>query len=155
MKLHSHHLLTCGLVGAIFLANPVIASAQEKTNYVGLGATDEGFAANAKIELAEQLSIRPAILTDVEFEDDTDVTVIAPVTYDFKSPFRNGKLLPFVGAGIGGTSRDDGSIGLTVIGGADYRASDKLTANGSIVWLAFDDEKDDDVDFIVGLGYNF
>ncbi len=155
MKLRSCHLLTWGFVGAMFLAKPASAFAQEKTNYVGLGATDEGFAANAKIELAEQLLIRPAVLTDVEFEDDTEVTVIAPVTYDFESPFKNEKFLPFVGAGIGGTSRDDGSIGLTVIGGADYRASDKLTANGSIIWLAFDEERDDDVDFIVGLGYNF
>ncbi len=157
MQLRSRYLywLTWGFVSAIILANPATALAQGKFNYIGLGATDEGFAANAKIELAEQLSIRPAVLTDVEFDDDTEVTVIAPITYDFESPFKNGKLLPFAGAGIGGTSRDDGSVGLTVIGGVDYRASNKLTANGSVIWLPFDDTKDDEVDFIVGLGYNF
>ncbi len=155
MKLHSRHLLTWGFVGAMLLANPAIALAQEKSNYIGLGATDEGFTVNAKLKLAEQLSVRPAVLTDIEFDDDTEVTVIAPVTYDFKSPFKNGKLLPFVGAGIGGTTRDDGSVGLTVTGGVDYRASNKLTANGSVVWLAFDEDLDNEVDFIVGLGYNF
>ncbi len=152
MKLHSRHLLTWGFVGAMLLANPAIALAQEKSNYIGLGATDEGFAVNAKLELAEQLSVRPAVLTDVEFDDDTEVTVIAPVTYDFESPFKNGKFLPFVGAGLGGTTRDDGSVGLTVTGGVDYRASNKLTANGSVVWLAFDEDR---VNVMVGLGYNF
>ena len=94
-------------------------------------------------------------MTDVEFDDDTEVTVIAPVTYDFESPFNNGKLLPFVGAGLGGTTRDDGSIGLTVTGGVDYQASNKLTANGSVAWLAFDEDSDNEVNFIIGLGYNF
>lgn len=152
MKLNSLHSLTWGFVGAMLLTTPAIANAQNTSNYIGLGATDEGFAVNAKIELAEQLSLRPAVLTDVEFEDDTEVTVIAPVTYDFESPFKNGRFLPFTGAGIGGTTRDDGSVGLTVTGGADYSASNKLTANGSVVWLPFDDDR---VDFIVGLGYNF
>ncbi len=152
MKLHSRHLSIWGFVGAILLVNPAIARAQDKSNYIGLGATDEGFAANAKLELAEQLSVRPAVLTDVEFDDDTEVTVIAPVTYDFESPFKNGRFIPFAGAGLGGTTRDDGSIGLTVTGGADYRASNKLTANGSVVWLPFDDDR---VNVMVGLGYNF
>jgi opacity protein-like surface antigen len=136
----------------VLLATSAIANDRAVSNYIGLGATDEGFAVNAKIELAEQLSVRPAILTDVEFGDDTEVTAIAPVAYDFESPFKNGKFLPFAGAGIGGTTRDDGSVGLTVTGGADYRASNKLTANGSVIWLPFDDDR---VDFMVGLGYNF
>ncbi len=152
MKVQSRHLLTWGFVAAILLATPAIANAQDTSNYIGLGATDGGFAANAKIELAKQLSVRPAVLTDVEFDDDTEVTVIAPVTYDFESPFKNGKLLPFAGAGIGGTTRDDGSVGLTVTDGTDYRASNKLTVNGSVIWLPFNDDR---VDFIVGLGYNF
>ncbi|WP_019508073.1 hypothetical protein [Pleurocapsa sp. PCC 7319] len=152
MKLDSRYLLSLSLIGAIVLATPVIASAQDRSNDIGLGATDESFAANAKLELAEQLSIRPAVLTDVEFDDDTELTVIAPITYDFESPFKNRRLLPFAGAGIGGTTHDGGSVGLTVTSGADYRASNKLTANGSVVWLTFDDDR---VDFIVGLGYNF
>lgn len=68
------------------------------------------------------------------------------------SNFKNRKILPFVGAGIGGTTCDDGSIGLTITDGVDYRASNKITANGSVIWLPFDDDR---VDFIVGLGYNF
>ena len=140
------------LVVAILLGTTAIANAQDGYNYIGLGASDGGFAVNGKIELAKQLSLRPAVLTDIEFDDDTEVTIIAPVTYDFESPFKNGKLLPFAGAGLGGTTRDDGSVGLTVTGGVDYRASDKLTANGSVIWLPFDDDR---VDFIVGLGYNF
>ena len=152
MKLHSRYLFTWGFVGAILLTTPAIATAQAKYNYIGIGATDDGFAVNAKIELAKQLSVRPAILTDVEFDDDTEVTAIVPITYDFESPFKNGKLLPFAGAGLGGTTRDDGSVGLVVTGGMDYRASNKLTANSSVVWLPFDDER---VNFIVGLGYNF
>jgi opacity protein-like surface antigen len=152
MKLYSRYGLVWGFIGAIVLGNTAIALAQDTANYIGLGATDEGFAVNAKIELAEQLSLRPAVLTDVDFDDDTEVTVIAPVTYDFESPFKNGKLLPFAGAGIGGTTRDDGEVGLTVIGGADYRASDKLTANGSVVYLPYDDDR---VNVMVGLGYNF
>lgn len=152
MKLYLRRLPIWGFVSAILVVNPAIAFAQDTSNYLGLGATDEGFAVNAKIELAEQLSIRPAVLTDIEFDDDTEVTVIAPVTYDFKSPFKNGKLLPFAGAGIGGTTRDDGSVGLTATGGVDYRASDKLTANGSVIWLPFDDDR---VNVMVGLGYNF
>ncbi len=152
MKLHSRYLSIWGFVGAIILANQPIALTQDTSNYIGLGATDEGFAANAKLELAEQLSIRPAVLTDVEFEDDTEVTIIAPITYDFESPFKNERFLPFAGAGIGGTTRDDGSVGLVVTGGADYLASDKLTANGSVIYLPFDEER---VNVMVGLGYNF
>lgn len=151
MKLHSRYLFIWGLVAGMLLATPA-AFAQDKYHYIGLGATDRGFAANGKFEVGQQLSVRPAILTDVDFEDDTEVTAILPVTYDFESPFKNEKFLPFAGAGIGGTTEDDGSVGLTVTGGADYRASDKLTANGSVIWLPFDDDR---VDFIIGLGYNF
>ena len=151
MKLYSRIWIFGSVAFTLLLLAPFNANAKP-LNYVGIGATDEGFAVNAKVELAQQLSLRPAVLTDVEFDDDTDVTIIAPVTYDFKSPFKNEKLLPFAGAGIGGTTRNDGDVGLAVTGGADYRASKKLTANGSIVWLPFDNDR---VNVFVGLGYNF
>lgn len=152
MKLHSHYLCIWGFVGTILLTTPIIATARAKYNYIGIGATDEGFAVNAKIELAKQLSVRPTVLTDVEFDDDTEITAIAPITYDFESPFKNGKFLSFADAGLSGTTRDDGSVGLVVTGGMDYRASNKLTTNSSVIWLLFDDER---VNFIVGLGFNF
>lgn len=90
MKVQSCHLLTWSFVGAILLTTPAYANARDLSNYIGLGATNEGFVANAKIELAKQLSVRPAVQKAVELDDDTEVTVITPVTYDFESPFKNG-----------------------------------------------------------------
>lgn len=102
--------------------------------------------------VADQLSIRPAIVTDFDFNDDSEVLILLPVTYDFGSPFKNEDIEPFAGVGLGGTTEDEGGIGAIVTGGVDYELTDRLVANGSVNWLLFDEE---DVSFIIGVGYRF
>lgn len=149
--------LCAALASVAFLAAPLGVAAQTANdyNYVGVGATDNGLAVNGKIRLNDRFSLRPAVVIDLDFNDndDSDVTVLAPVTYDFNSPLKGDtKLLPFAGFGLGGRTRDGGSVGAVVTGGTDFRISDKFTANASVNWMLFDNDR---VDFIIGVGYNF
>ncbi|MDJ0706074.1 MAG: hypothetical protein QNJ46_22615 [Leptolyngbyaceae cyanobacterium MO_188.B28] len=102
--------------------------------------------------MADQLSVRPALITDFDFDDESDVTVLVPVNYDFASPFKNENIKPFAGIGLGGTTEGEGDIGAIATGGVDYQLTDRLVANGSVNWLLFDDS---DAIFTVGLGYRF
>ncbi|EKV03871.1 outer membrane protein W [Leptolyngbya sp. PCC 7375] len=149
-------LCTLGLTAAVLAAAPLTAFAQEAPdyNYVGIGGGDEGFVVNGKLSLSDNLSVRPAVSTDFDFDDDEDVAYVLPITYDFNSLDPAGRLNPFLGAGINGELGDDSSIEAAVTGGADYRVNDKWLVNGSVVWSPFQDG-DDDVDFIAGVGYSF
>jgi hypothetical protein len=146
--------LCAPLAAVALLAAPLDASAQTANNnytYLGVGATDGGLAVNGKIRLNDRFSLRPAVVID--FNRDSDVTVIAPVTYDFNSPIKgDSKLLPFAGVGLGGRSRNGGSVGAVLTGGTDFRITDKFTANAAANWMLFDNDR---VDFIIGVGYNF
>ncbi|MGD1857530.1 MAG: YadA-like family protein [Leptolyngbyaceae cyanobacterium] len=149
-------LCTLGLTTAVLAAAPLTALAQEAPdyNYFGIGGSDEGFVVNGKVSLSDNLSVRPAVATDFDFDDGEDVVYVLPVTYDFNAVDPDGRLNPFVGAGISGELGDDSSIEAAVTGGADYRFNDKWLVNGSVVWSPFQDGSDD-VDFIAGVGYSF
>ncbi|MBX2865990.1 MAG: YadA-like family protein [Leptolyngbyaceae cyanobacterium MAG.088] len=149
-------LYTLGLTAAVLAAAPLTASAQTPGdyNYVGIGGSDEGFVVNGKLSLSENLSVRPAVSTDFDFDGDADVAYVLPITYDFTSLDPNGRLNPFLGAGINGEIGDDSSVEAAVTGGADYRFNDQWLVNGSVVWSPFNNGSDD-VDFIAGIGYSF
>ncbi len=132
-------------------ASAVQASAQSVNdyNYIGVGGSDEGFVINGKATLSDQLSIRPAAVTEFD-----DFTFLIPVTYDFNAPSQTGedKILPFAGAGVRIDTEGNENFGVLLTGGADYRITDKWVANGSAN-LSF--IGDTEFDFIVGVGYSF
>jgi hypothetical protein len=127
-------------------------------NYVGGGISDEGFVVNGKVRVFNTVSVRPAVIVDYDFND---ATFLVPVTYDFR-PFQVGgsDLLPFAGGGVRVETDDDSddndddgtNFGILLTGGADYRFSDRWTANGSINLTFIDDT---DIDFTAGVGYTF
>ncbi|MEL6263295.1 MAG: hypothetical protein AAFR12_19755 [Cyanobacteria bacterium J06626_6] len=145
-----------GLAAAALLAIPSGAFAQQSPsyNYVGIGGGDDGFAVNGKLSLAENLSIRPEVATDFDFNDGEDLTYLVPITYDFNT-IGTGRAAfnPFVGAGVSGDIGDDSDIDFSLVAGTDYRFADKYVANGSVSYSPFAD--DDEVDFTVGIGYLF
>ncbi|MEO0351346.1 MAG: hypothetical protein AAF282_14995 [Cyanobacteria bacterium P01_A01_bin.15] len=149
-------LCTLGIATVAIAAAPMTASAQNASdyNYVGIGGSDEGFVVNGKLSLSENLSVRPAVATDFDFDDGEDVVYVLPITYDFDAVGPDGRLNPFIGAGINGELGDDSSIEMAVTGGTDYRVNDQWLVNGSVVWSPFADGNDD-VDFIAGVGYSF
>ncbi|MBE9140296.1 YadA-like family protein [Nodosilinea sp. LEGE 07088] len=148
-------LVSAGLVSAALLAFPLSASAQQTPdyNYVGIGGGDDGFVVNGKISITDNLSVRPAVATDFNFNDSEDVFYLLPVTYDFNALDADGTIYPFVGAGIGGDLGNTSTIDFALTGGVDYRFGDRWVANGSVSYLPFAD--DDEVGFTLGVGYVF
>lgn len=146
------------------LAIAVAPAAQAQTaptdyNYVGIGAgvgdvgdSDVGLAINGKFTVADNVSIRPGIISDLDFGDDGATTFLAPVTYDFNSVTPNGRLLPFAGAGVSVSTEGAGAVGPLLTAGVDYRITDNWIANGSVNWSIYGDSQ---VNGIVGIGYSF
>ena len=64
-------LCTLGLSAAVLAAAPLAAFAQEAPdyNYFGVGGGDEGFVVNGKVSLSDNLSVRPSVSTDFDFDD--------------------------------------------------------------------------------------
>ena len=155
MKLN-RTLIATGLAAAAIVAAPLAANAQTVPdyNYVGIGGGDDGFVINGKVTLSDHLSVRPAVATDFDFDDGDDVNYTLPVTYDFNSLDSQGRLFPFIGAGIDGQIGDDSDIEFAVTGGADYRINENFLVNGAVVWTPFADGNDD-VGFTAGIGYSF
>ncbi|MFK8185319.1 MAG: hypothetical protein AB8B99_18245, partial [Phormidesmis sp.] len=60
-----------GLAAAALLALPFGAQAQVSPdyNYVGIGGGDDGFVVNSKFSIHDNISIRPEIATDFDFDD--------------------------------------------------------------------------------------
>ncbi|MGB7085381.1 MAG: hypothetical protein WBD47_07500 [Phormidesmis sp.] len=145
-----------GLAAAALLAVPFGAHAQEAPsyNYVGIGGGDDGFVVNGKLSVADNVSIRPEVATDFDFNDSEDVSYLVPVTYDFNT-IGTGRTAfnPFVGAGVAGGIGDDSTVDFALVTGADYRFADRYVANGSVNYAPFADN--DEVGFTVGLGYLF
>ncbi|MEL7505642.1 MAG: YadA-like family protein [Cyanobacteria bacterium J06554_6] len=148
-------LASVALAATVVLASPLGVWAQQLPDYdyIGIGGGDDGLVVNGKYTLGDNLSIRPAVATDFDGDDGSDVTYLLPVTYDFNALDDGGRLYPFVGTGIGGDIGDDSTIDFALTGGLDYRISDRWVANGSVSYLPFADG--DDVDFAVGVGYTF
>ncbi len=148
-------LLSVGLVSAALLALPLRASAQQLPdyNYVGIGGGNDGFVVNGKLTLSDNLSVRPSVATDFDFNDGEDVSYLLPVTYDFNAVDANGNVYPFIGTGIGGELGNDSTVEFALTGGVDYRMSDRWVANGAVNYLPFADS--DEVGFTLGVGYTF
>jgi hypothetical protein len=108
------------------------------------------FVVNGKVGLSERLSVRPAVVIN------DDATFLIPATYDFRIPTEDPLVLspfiPFAGAGLVLSTKDDNHIGFLLSGGVDYRISPNWTANGSLN-VGFLDEVD--VGIILGVGYTF
>jgi hypothetical protein len=143
--------LVAGLALSTVAATAVPAAAQSENdyNYIGVGGSDEGFVVNGKAKLTDNLSLRPAALTDFD-----EFTFLIPVTYDFSPLSATGedRLLPFAGAGVRIDNQGDENFGLLLTGGADYRITDKWVANGSanVSFIG-----DTEFDFVLGVGYSF
>ncbi|NJM58914.1 MAG: hypothetical protein HC857_17990 [Synechococcales cyanobacterium RU_4_20] len=146
--------LMLGAAIAAIASTAGTAQAQAKPyndyNYIGGGISDEGFVVNGKVRVFNAVSVRPAAIVDYDFND---ATFLVPVTYDFR-PFKVGgsDLLPFAGGGIRVDTENDTNFGVLLTGGADYRFSERWTANGSVNVTFIDDT---DIDFTAGVGYTF
>ncbi len=148
-------LLSAGLVSAVLLALPLKASAQQLPdyNYVGIGGGDDGFVVNGKLTLNDNISVRPSVATDFNFNDSEDVSYLLLLTYDLNAVDANGSVYPFVGTGIGGGLGNNSTVEFALSGGVDYRISDRWVANGAVSYLPFADSNE--VGFTLGVGYTF
>jgi hypothetical protein len=145
-----------GLAAATLLAVPFGAFAQTAPNYnyVGIGGGDDGFLVNGKLSVADNVSIRPEVATDFDFNDSEDVSYLVPITYDFNS-IGTGyyQFNPYLGAGATGAIGEDSNVELALVAGADYRFADKYVANGSVNYAPFADN--DEIGFSLGVGRIF
>jgi hypothetical protein len=145
-----------GLAAATILAVPFGAFAQTAPsyNYVGIGGGDDGFLVNGKLSVADNVSIRPEVATDFDFNDGEDVAYLVPLTYDFNTiGSGNYAINPYLGAGVGGAIGEDSTAEFAVVAGADYRFAKKYVANGSVNYSPFADS--DEIGFSVGVGRIF
>ena len=129
------------------------APATPSYNYVGIGGGDDGFSVNSKFSVSNNISIRPEVATDFDFDDSEDVSYLVPVTYDFTVGQGRATFNPFVGAGVSGSIGDDSDVEFATVAGVDYRFANNYVANGSIDYAPFAD--DDEVGFNLGIGYAF
>jgi len=145
-----------GLAAAAILAVPFGAFAQQAPsyNYVGIGGGDDGFVVNGKLSIADNVSIRPEIATDFDFDDAEDVSYLVPITYDFNA-IGNGRAAfnPFIGAGATGSIGDNSDIDFALVAGTDYRFARNYVANASVNYAPFADN--DEVGFTAGIGFVF
>lgn len=152
---------TLGLAAAVLLTVPFSAQAQvirstaevPGYNYVGIAGSDDGFAVNSKFSITNNISIRPEVATDFDFDDAEDVTYLVPVTYDFAVGGGRATFNPFVGAGVAGSIGDDSDVEFALVAGTDYRFAGNYVANASVNYAPFAD--DDEVGFTAGVGYQF
>jgi len=117
-------------------------------NYIGVGATDSGFAAYSKFPVGSDFSLRPQILFD-DLDENFNGTVVVPITYDFNNLSRNAS--PFVGIG-GSTQTQEFDIGLNFTTGLDYALGRTFTATGQFNVQLFDNN---DINALIGIGFNF
>ena len=142
-----------GLAVAALLAAPLGAFAQSY-NYIGIGGGDNGAVVNGKISLLNNLSIRPEVATDFDFDDGEDISYLVPITYDFNTVgVSPAGFNPFIGAGIAGEVGDDSDIDFALVAGSDYRFANRYVANASVNYTPFAD--DDELGFTLGIGYLF
>ena len=146
---------TISLTAAAIIALQSQANAQVAPdyNYIGIGGGDDGFVVNSKLTVNRNLSVRPSVATDFDFDDGEDVSYLVPLTYDFNALDADSRLYPFVGAGIGGEIGDDSTVDFALTAGADYRLSDRWVANGAVNYLPW--AETDEVGFALGMGYTF
>lgn len=163
MKTRLIAALSLGLATASFAALPLAAKADQPNttdyNYVGLGVgvgdignSDVGLAVNSKITIGQNVSVRPGVISDLNFTNNGQTMFLAPVTYDFNAITPDGKLMPFVGGGVSVATQGKGAVGPLLTAGVDYRLTDHLVANGAVNWSIYGNSQ---VNGTVGLGYSF
>ena len=162
MKTRLIAAMALGLATVSVAALPMTASAQEKTtdyNYVGagvgigdLGTGDFGLSINSKVTVGDNISVRPGVISDLNFSDSGETVFLLPVTYDFNAVTDNGRLLPFAGAGLSVSTEGEGAVGPLLTAGVDYRITDRVVANGTVNWSIYGNSQ---VNGTVGLGYTF
>lgn len=159
MKTRILSIVALGLTSATLCATA--ASAQPLPtdyNYVGLGVgvgdigdSDVGLAINSKLTVGDHISLRPGIISDLNFSDGQTAFNV-PVTYDFNAVTPDGKLFPYAGGGVAFTTGDDSDVGPLLTAGVDYRITDQVTLNGAVNWAIYDDSQ---VNGVIGVGYTF
>ena len=162
MKTRSIAAIALGLAAASMAALPMTANAQEKPtdyNYVGagvgiggLGNSNLGLSVNGKVTVGDNISVRPGVISDLNFSDSGETVFLLPVTYDFNAVTDNGRLLPFAGAGLSVSTEGEGAVGPLLTAGVDYRITDRVVANGTVNWSIYGNSQ---VNGTVGLGYTF
>jgi hypothetical protein len=159
MKTRILSIVALGLAGSAFISTAAHAQTLPTDyNYVGLGVgagdlgeSDVGLAVNSKLTLGNNISARPGLITDFDF-DDGQTSFHIPVTYDFNAVTPDGKLFPYAGGGVAFTTGDDSDFGALLTAGVDYRISDQVTLNGGVNWAIYDDSQ---VNGVIGVGYTF
>ncbi len=159
MKTLSIAAIALGLTAASLTAMPMAANAQDAStdyNYVGAGvgiSDDIGLSINSKVTVADNISVRPGVISDLDFNgDDGETVFLLPVTYDFNAVTDNGRLLPYLGGGLSVSTEGSTSVGPMLTGGVDYRITDRIVANGGVNVSFYDTTQ---VNGSVGLGYTF
>lgn len=130
-------------------------------SYIGLGGNvgvkleqtslgEAAFVINSKIALAQELSLRPAVLFG-----ENDTIFVVPITYDItlkdKDPFKEVPYVPFIGGGAVFTTNDNDNAGFLITGGLDYRLSRDFVANISLHTGFIEDSTD--MGLVIGVGY--
>jgi hypothetical protein len=148
-----------GIVTAQNTTDPEIIFRHDYS-YIGLGGNvgveseqtslgETGFVINGKIALAQELSLRPAVI----FGDDT--VFLVPITYDItlkdKDPFKEVPFVPFIGGGAVFTTNSDNNAGFLITGGVDWRLSENFVANAGLHVGFIEDSTD--IGLILGVGY--
>jgi outer membrane protein W len=135
--------MSLGLAAAAIAVMPSAANAQVAAtnyNYVGAGVgagglrgggSDIGLSVNSKFTVADQISVRPGVVTNFNF-DDGGTAISVPVTYDFAPITPDGRLLPYVGAGVSVVTGGGTSVGPMATAGVDYLLTDNLVLNGGV-----------------------
>ena len=143
------------LTSAFFSKQAIAQEVEQKDsnslNYIGIGAGNSGLAVYSKFTLGDNFSLRPMIVGEFDFDDfdDFEGKVIVPLTYDFNTSYKGA--MPFAGVG-GGTSTENFDFGWVLTAGVDYPISKRFTATGLVNVELFEDN---DINAIVGLGFNF
>lgn len=165
MKARLITAISLGLAAAAMAVMPAAVKAQEAPtdyNYVGigvgaggLGGSNIGLSVNSKFTVADQVSVRPGAVSNLDFSNNGQTLIMVPVTYDFNpvsSNGRLGRLLPYAGGGLAIETQGSTSVGPMATAGVDYRITDNFTANGAVNLSVAGDTR---VTGTVGVGYTF
>lgn len=162
MKARLITAVSLGLAAAAMAVMPAAVKAQEAPtdyNYIGvgvgaggLGGSNIGLSVNSKFTVADQVSVRPGAVSNLDFSNNGQTLIMLPVTYDFNPVTNNGRLLPYAGGGLALDTQNSISVGPMATAGVDYRITDSLTANGAVNLSIAGDTR---VTGTVGVGYTF